>query len=99
MDPYVKQLKGGSTIWVCPSHPLRGFAPTNFTDGNAPPGQIPQTPGVQDVQAARMSYICNELFMPRKKYAAVPQMVVPLAMSRHPRARSWWPRSPTCWEP
>lgn len=76
VDPYVKQLKGNTSIWVCPSHPLRGFAPTNFTDHNAPAGQIPQTPGVQDIQASRMSYICNELIMPRKKYAAVPQNVV-----------------------
>jgi len=79
VDPYVKQLKGNSTIWVCPSHPLRGFAPTNFVDGNAPAGQVPQTPGVQDLQASRMSYICNELIMPRKKYAAVPQNTVTLA--------------------
>ncbi len=79
VDPYVKQLRGNATIWVCPSHPLRGFAPTNFTDGNAPAGQIPQTAGVQDIQASRMSYICNELVMPRKKYASVPQNVVPIA--------------------
>jgi prepilin-type N-terminal cleavage/methylation domain-containing protein/prepilin-type processing-associated H-X9-DG protein len=84
VDPYVKQMKSSSSVWVCNSHPLRGFAPTNFTDGNAPPGQIPQTPGIQDVQAVRMSYIANELFMPRKKYAAVPQMVVPQAMIQEP---------------
>lgn len=79
VDPYVKQLKGNRTIWVCPSHRLGGFAPTNFTNNNAPPGQVPQWPGVQDIQADRMSYIANELLMPRKKYAAVPQNVVPLA--------------------
>ena len=79
VNPYVKQLKGNTTIWVCPSHALRGFAPTNFTDGNAPGGQIPQTPGVQDLQASRMSYICNELLMPRKKFAAVPQNAVAIA--------------------
>jgi prepilin-type N-terminal cleavage/methylation domain-containing protein len=38
VDPYAKQLRGNATIWVCPSHALRGFAPTNFTDGNAPAG-------------------------------------------------------------
>jgi len=79
VDPYVKQLKGGRTIWVCPSHALGGFAPTNFTNSNAPGGQIPQTAGIQDVQADRMSYIANELLMPRKKYAAVPQSVVAMA--------------------
>ena len=52
VDPYVKQLKGNSTIWVCPSHPLRGFAPTNFVDGNAPAGQVPQTPGVDEIGRA-----------------------------------------------
>jgi len=77
VDPYVKQLHGATTIWVCPSHGLRGFAPTNFTSpGNCPPGQIPQTAGVQDIQADRMSYIANELIMPRKKYASIPQNVV-----------------------
>ncbi len=84
VNPYVKQLKGNSTIWVCPSHTLRGFAPTNFTDGNAPAGQIPQTAGVSDIQASRMSYICNELLMPRKKYAAVPQNSVSLAAVDEP---------------
>ncbi len=79
VDPYVKQMKTNAAIWVCPSHGLRGFAPTNFTTGNAPSGQVPQTAGVQDVQAVRMSYIANELIMPRKKYAAVPQNVVALA--------------------
>src|SRR5262249_51669796 len=64
-------------VWVCPSDPQRGIAPTNFIDPtNAPGGQIPQTPGVQDNQAARSSYIANELVMPRKKYAAVPVNVV-----------------------
>ncbi len=80
VDPYVKQLKGSRTIWVCPSHRLGGFAPTNFLDpNNAPAGQIPQYPGIQDIQADRMSYIANELLMPRKKYAAVPQNVVSIA--------------------
>jgi prepilin-type N-terminal cleavage/methylation domain-containing protein/prepilin-type processing-associated H-X9-DG protein len=79
VDPYVKQLKGSKTVWVCPSHRLGGFAPTNFLDlNNAPAGQVPQTPGVQDIQADRISYIANELLMPRKKYAAVPQNVVSL---------------------
>jgi prepilin-type processing-associated H-X9-DG protein len=40
---------------------------------------VPQTAGIQDVQAVRMSYIANELVMPRKKYAAVPQNVVAIA--------------------
>ncbi len=79
VEPYVKQMKSTTSVWVCPSHALKGFAPTNFTNNNAPGGQVPQTAGVQDVQAVRMSYIANELLMPRKKYAAVPQNVVPIA--------------------
>ncbi len=76
VNPYIKQQNSVSGVWTCPSHALRGFAPTNFTGKSAPAGQIPQTAGIQDVQAKRMSYICNELLMPRKKYEAVPQNVV-----------------------
>ena len=80
VDAYIRQMRGKTSIWVCPSHKLGGFAPTNFTDpSNAPAGQVPQYPGVQDYQADRLSYIPNELLLPRKKYAAVPQSVVSLA--------------------
>jgi prepilin-type N-terminal cleavage/methylation domain-containing protein/prepilin-type processing-associated H-X9-DG protein len=74
VNPYVKGMNGG--IWVCGSHNPGGIAPTNFVGTTAPAGQVPQTPGIQDFQPARMSYIANELIMPRKKYEAVPQNVV-----------------------
>ncbi|MHB1461542.1 MAG: DUF1559 family PulG-like putative transporter [Armatimonadota bacterium] len=76
VDPYIKQKSSASGVWTCPSHTLHGFAPTNFTGGSAPAGQIPQTAGIQDIQAKRMSYIANELLIPRKKYDSVPQNVV-----------------------
>ncbi|MFO8007359.1 MAG: hypothetical protein R6V05_06440 [Candidatus Brocadiia bacterium] len=50
-----------------------GFAPTNFTTDripDPPPGQFTQTPGIDDLQAARVSYIPNDVLMPRKKFDA-----------------------------
>ncbi|HEY3397280.1 MAG TPA: prepilin-type N-terminal cleavage/methylation domain-containing protein [Armatimonadota bacterium] len=72
--PYVKNQQ----IFVCPSHPLKGFAPTCFTTPpvDPPAGQVSLKAGVMDNQAYRLSYTCNELLMPRKKFAAVPQQVV-----------------------
>jgi len=67
----------GSTLprtskqFVCPSHTMRGFAPTNFTLDripNPPPGQGTQTADLDDYQAPRLSYVANELIMPRKKF-------------------------------
>ncbi len=84
VDPYVKQKNSSSGIWVCPSHALHGFAPTNYTNGNSPAGQVPQTKGVSDIQAVRMSYICNELIMPRKKFEAIPQNVVSTSQVDNP---------------
>ncbi len=59
--------------YICPSHIPRGFAPSNFTASripNPPPGQLSQdTTGlVDDKQAPRVSYVPNEVVMPRKKF-------------------------------
>ncbi|HRU04479.1 MAG TPA: prepilin-type N-terminal cleavage/methylation domain-containing protein [Candidatus Brocadiia bacterium] len=57
--------------YVCPSDLNRGFAPSNFTPEripNPPPGQSTQTVGWDDKQAPRLSYVCNEAIMPRKKF-------------------------------
>ncbi len=72
--PYTKN----NEIWVCPSHRIKGFAPTCFTTPpvTPPPGQVSLKPGVNDIQVPRISYCANELLLPRKKYASVPQQVV-----------------------
>lgn len=70
--PYVSSNK----VFVCPDHKVKGWAPTNFTNNDAPAGQIPQTSGIQDLQAPRLSYVANELLMPRKKFASIPQNCV-----------------------
>ncbi len=62
-----------SKEFVCPSHVARGFAPTNFTPTripNPPAGQQTQTLGLDDKQAPRMSYVPNEILMPRKKFSS-----------------------------
>lgn len=61
--------------YVCPSHTPEGWAPTNFTAirvPTPPPGQLSQdaTGTRDDKQAARLSYVSNEILMPRKKYSA-----------------------------
>jgi prepilin-type N-terminal cleavage/methylation domain-containing protein/prepilin-type processing-associated H-X9-DG protein len=61
-----------SAQFVCPSHKLGGFAPSNFTSTRIPEppsGQAPQSGTVDDKQAARLSYVANEAIMPRKKYS------------------------------
>ena len=63
IQPYMKSLQ----IFVCPSHTAGGFAPTN--------GSTYDSSGI-DVQVPRLSYIANELIMPRKKFAAIPLNVV-----------------------
>jgi prepilin-type N-terminal cleavage/methylation domain-containing protein/prepilin-type processing-associated H-X9-DG protein len=60
--------------YVCPSHFPGGWAPTNFTSWripNPPPGQASQDTGgtKDDRQAPRLSYVANEIVMPRKKYS------------------------------
>lgn len=80
--PYVKN----QGIFVCPSHAVKGWAPTCFTTPpvDPPAGQTSLRPGVMDDQAYRLSYVANELLLPRKKYAAVPQQVVNLAIIDRP---------------
>lgn len=66
LDTYTQSDK----IFVCPSDPNGGVAPTDFLPSNraaVDSGQTTQTAGVADVQAPRLSYIPNELLMPRKK--------------------------------
>jgi len=60
--------------FVCPSHTAGGWAPTNFTTRripNPPSGQVSQDPTgtMDDKQAPRLSYVANEIIMPRKKYS------------------------------
>ncbi len=60
--------------YVCPAHIPGGWAPSNFTTvriPNPPPGQASQdvTNTKDDQQAPRLSYVANEIIMPRKKYS------------------------------
>ncbi|MDH7569177.1 MAG: hypothetical protein QHJ73_06290, partial [Armatimonadota bacterium] len=75
--PYCKS----TDVFVCPEHKVRGWAPTCFTTPpvTPPPGQVSLRP-LNDVQVPRLSYVPNELLMPRKKFAAVPQQCVFLSM-------------------
>jgi len=71
VPPYVNDYPRKSPELVCPSHDARGWAPTNFTStrmSDPPPGQATQTAGIDDRQAARLSYVANESIMPRKKF-------------------------------
>lgn len=73
VQPYVKSEQ----LFVCPSDAGGGIAPTNCTRAECiASGQTFQTAGINDVQVPRLSYIANEVLMPRKKYAAVPLNVV-----------------------
>ena len=71
-------------IFICPQH-RKGWAPTCFTTPpvEPPPGQTPLN-NSNDVQAPRLSYVANELVIPRKKYATVPQQCVNLSMCDYP---------------
>ena len=73
--PYVQNMG----LFVCAEHAVKGWAPTCFTTPpvEPPAGQTPLRP-LMDVQAYRLSYVANELLIPRKKYATVPQQVVSL---------------------
>ena len=85
MNPYTAEPTAGkyphtSDEFVCPSHAPHGWAPTNFTTYSAatalgrivspPAGPTSLTPGLDDRQAARLSYTANEILMPRKKFSA-----------------------------
>jgi prepilin-type N-terminal cleavage/methylation domain-containing protein/prepilin-type processing-associated H-X9-DG protein len=81
IEEYVKNWD----VFVCSSHAAGGWAPTCFTTPpvNPPDGQLPLQatkasvdPNANDVQAPRIAYIANEMLIPRKKYASVPQNVV-----------------------
>ena len=73
MQPYIKSEQ----LFVCPSDAGGGIAPTNCTKpACTSSGQTFQTAGVDDVQVPRLSYIANELLMPRKKFASIPLNVV-----------------------
>ncbi len=59
--------------YICPSHAPGGWAPTNFTTWRIPEppaGQSSQDVSntVDDQQAPRLSYVVNEVIMPRKKF-------------------------------
>jgi prepilin-type N-terminal cleavage/methylation domain-containing protein/prepilin-type processing-associated H-X9-DG protein len=56
--------------FVCPEDKIGGWAPTCFTPEmvpNPPAGQFPLYV-LDDVQAPRLSYVANEVLMPRYKY-------------------------------
>jgi prepilin-type N-terminal cleavage/methylation domain-containing protein/prepilin-type processing-associated H-X9-DG protein len=85
IQDYVKN----NDVFVCSGHAVGGWAPTCFTTPpvNPPDGQIPLQdtkpsvdPDANDMQVPRIAYIANELLMPRKKYAAIPQNVVKMGM-------------------
>lgn len=75
--PYVKNWG----IYVCPSDPNRGVAPTNFSRATNnqgygyPAGQVPQYDADIDIQAPRLSYVGNEMVMPRKRRSVDPAQV------------------------
>jgi prepilin-type N-terminal cleavage/methylation domain-containing protein/prepilin-type processing-associated H-X9-DG protein len=81
---------GNNDIFVCGSDAVDGWAPTCFTTPpvTPPAGQESLTVAweedgqgvweINDVQAPRLSYVANELLIPRKKYADVPQQCVKL---------------------
>jgi len=81
IQPYVKN----AGLFVCNDHKVKGWAPTCFTTPpvDPPPGQTPLN-GSQDIQAPRLSYVANELIIPRKKYATVPQQTVAIGAIDQP---------------
>jgi prepilin-type N-terminal cleavage/methylation domain-containing protein/prepilin-type processing-associated H-X9-DG protein len=83
----VQEYVKNDALFVCPTHATNGWAPTCFTTPPIEPpyGQVAlQTtkpsvdPNAMDIQVPRIAYIPNELLMPRKKYANIPQNVVKL---------------------
>lgn len=63
LQPYIKN----TDIFVDPSDPTGGIAPTNFTGTNFNAGAVSYSPGVQDDQAPRISFGANEALMPRPR--------------------------------
>lgn len=76
IQPYTKNVQ----IFVSPSDPTGGLAPTNFIGNNngygAPAGQTTQY-NLQDNQAPRVSYTANALVLPRKRRTVDPMNVIP----------------------
>jgi prepilin-type N-terminal cleavage/methylation domain-containing protein/prepilin-type processing-associated H-X9-DG protein len=78
IQPYVKNEQ----IFVCPEHAVKGWAPTCFTPEwipNPPAGQTPKYL-LNDMQVPRISYVANETILPRHKYDAIPNRVIPDAV-------------------
>lgn len=67
VQPYVKNLN----IFISPSDKMGGQPPTNYVGNNrgfgVPSGASAGNPNVQDNQAPRLSYTCNEQLMPRPR--------------------------------
>jgi prepilin-type N-terminal cleavage/methylation domain-containing protein/prepilin-type processing-associated H-X9-DG protein len=75
INPYVKNFQ----MYICPSDPLRGHAPTCFSSASnnsgagAPGGQLANVCGsgsIVDNQAPRLSYTANSAIMPRLRNIA-----------------------------
>ncbi len=80
--PYVKN----AGVFVCPEHGTKGWAPTCFTSDITPPPPSGQEAkyDVMDAQAPRLCYVANEMLLPRKKFASVPQQVVSIGALEAP---------------
>lgn len=79
-DPTAGKYPKYANQFVCPSHTPGGWAPSNFTTGripNPPAGQAPQSSTLDDKQAPRLSYVANEIVMPRKKYSGAHDIATP----------------------
>jgi prepilin-type N-terminal cleavage/methylation domain-containing protein len=67
IQPYVKNLN----IFISPSDKIGGQPPTNFIGNNrgfgVPAGATAGNPAIQDNQAPRLSYTCNEQLFPRPR--------------------------------
>jgi prepilin-type N-terminal cleavage/methylation domain-containing protein/prepilin-type processing-associated H-X9-DG protein len=65
--PYLQE---NGKVFVCPSDEAGGVAPSNFSSTNTEAvesGQSSQSASATDLQVNRLSYIPNELLLPRKK--------------------------------
>lgn len=64
--------------FVCPEDEVGGWAPTDFTPDfvpDPPAGQTAKSAAIDDVQAPRLSYVANEVLIPRFKYSALKTIV------------------------
>jgi prepilin-type N-terminal cleavage/methylation domain-containing protein/prepilin-type processing-associated H-X9-DG protein len=66
-DPKYASTSGWK-MFQCPSIEKGGLPPTNTFAGNLDPGQQPETPGINDLQAPRCAYAVNEAICPRNKW-------------------------------